>query len=355
MIGLASTVAGVTLSSLAMAAEDGAAQLLVAPQLSPVERFKSLLTSPPVIERLVYSIALPNAGHVAVSLDTGLAGATNHEYYELRWQPNAMLHRQLTAPDQTIDDLVRGRCFRLWEDQFYFLDARTRPSLYVLERQKAARGMYPDAYHAAHIRMTEALQPINLGISHLYPGMVRWNGDTFDAVSMADKKPIWIRGRISRICRGVPEEIKVQYSNDMGMAEYRIAYEYHGYRAPWYPDRIASHLLRGKTEILYSDFAILSVAAASAPLNQSHFEIASSRQEMEDSLLYLTNNSIYAKLASGRFIETPAAIPARKLSVADYYRNRFYYAAVTIWTFAILVLGFRTWQQNRTNQRRMES
>jgi hypothetical protein len=255
-----------------------------------------------------------------------------------------MFHRHLTSPDEAAGTNVPGMCFSLWDDRFLFLDARTKPALYVFEREKIARGIYPGPHHAAHIRITEAVQPLTLGVAHMYPGMARWTGDAFAVVSMADKKPMWIRGRLAAFSNDIPVELRVQYSNDMGVADYRIAYDYAAYRAPWYPSRIASHFVRGDQEVLLGEWHLLSLATAPGPLPESHFNPLATSLADSGRLLYLTNDSIYSRLPSGQFLETPYGAPAVQLASKDYHRNRYFYAAAGAWTIALLALGWRTQQ-----------
>jgi hypothetical protein len=305
------------------------------------ERFKRLLNAPPVIEQLVYSRALPEAGRVAVSAENPIAGSRNVEFYELRWQTNGMFCRQLLAPEQARDNDVRGECFSLWNDRFCFLDALTRPSVYVIERDKLARGIYPDAYHAAHIRMTDALLPLTFGISHIYPGQLRWEGDSFTGCSMADKKPIWIRGRISGFTNAVPNELRVQYSNDMGHAEYRVQYDYAAEAPAGYPSRISNYLVGGNKELLYSVLTVLSIRTTNRSLAESHFRPSAELGPGKPSWLYLTNDAIYSSLPSGGLIEAQVSRPSFRLSGRECYKNRYYYLGAALWTVALFALGLR--------------
>lgn len=328
----------------------GHAAALPSGAATPLERFQRLFSSPPVIWQLVYSQTLPNAGRVAVSLEQGLTGATNQEMFEVRWQTNAMLHRELFSIEQRNDNEIRGECFSLWNDRFHFLDARTRPSLYVVERKKAVEGVYSDVYHAAHIRLTHASEILNLGVSHTSPGSIHWEGDHFQLVSMADKKPISLTGRISAVSNGVPVEIRVKYSNDVGAAEYRIAYTYERYAAPYYPSRIDSFLLRNGKEILYTQFYLLEVKTSPAALPESHFVPGAFLTPAEQSLLYLTNNSTYSKLPSGLMIEVPAAIPSLEFSAKDLKRNCFYYFAALAWSSLLISFGFKLCLRTKTKK-----
>jgi len=307
---------------------------------SPKERFKALLQSPPVIERLVFVEKLPVNPHHAVPLDQGIAASTNFQTFELRWQTNAMFLRQIRNLNDLTNQFVPGECFTLWNDQFYFLDAGRKAMLYVLEQEKARAGIYPPPYHATLIKRGKAAEVLNLGISHLTPGSIRWEGDTFHAVSTADKKPIHIRGEISGLTNGIPIEMKVQYSNDVSVANYRMTYAYESYRPPYYPTRITAHFINRDKEIEYRAYSILSLATSPNPLPQSRFGPEPFLLANAMPTFYLTNDSIFFKLPSGQLIETPATIPKLRLSGSDFFKNRYYYfaaASVTLWFLALVL------------------
>ena len=66
----------------------------------------------------------------------------------------------------------------------------------------------------------------------------------------------------SRLTNGIPSELSVLYSNDMGVARYRIAYAYHHYAPPFLPDRVTLFFQAPEKEIEYRTYEILSLRAA---------------------------------------------------------------------------------------------
>lgn len=320
-------------------------------EVTPLKRFKTLLEAPPVVARLVFSETLPKDPTKAVPLDTGLADSTNRIFYELRWQPNAMFCRQIRRPDDITNQAIVGACFSVWEDKLYFLSAGGNPMLYVLEKEKAKRGDYPAPYHASLIRRCRAAEPLNLGISHLQPGMIRWEGNQFKVVTTADKKAMYIRGDVSGFSNNIPCELTVQYSNDMGVANYRIEYHYDTYAPPYYPSRITSYFRYHGKEICYRACQLLSIQTAPKALPESSFDPSPYILASRRALLYLTNDSIYFKLPSGKLIESPSSVPKLKLSSVDYRKNIGYYLAAATVTLLFLGLTAREWiHQHQINR-----
>ncbi|MCI0540401.1 MAG: hypothetical protein L0Z50_34800 [Verrucomicrobiales bacterium] len=306
---------------------------------TPKDRFKALFSAPPIVERMIVTERLPKDPIHAVPLDTGLADSTNSVTYELRWQSNAMFLRTLARPSDSTNYVMGSPCFTLWDDHFYFLDNTKAAVLYVLEEENAAQGTYSGAYHATMIRRGKGTQILNLGVNHLNPGMIKWDGDGFLATGIADRRPIQIQGQITGYTNDIPSEMQVDYFNETGLARYRILYEYHSYRPPYYPARIRINLLYKNREVEYASYAIDSVSIAAKPLPRSHFDPAPFIEANRLQVQYFTNGNVYSKLPSGGLIETFGAAPKIKLSARDYRSNGYYYLAVGAATSLFLVLA----------------
>jgi hypothetical protein len=295
---------------------------------TPKDHFKALLSSPPTIERMIFMERLPKDPNHAVPLDTGLADSTNSLIYELRWQTNATFLRTLKDPSGFTNYTMSGRCFTLWNDQFYFLDNPKSAVLYVLEEAKAAQGNYTGPYHATTIRKGKATQILNLGINHVKPGTIRWEGDSFSASAIADKRPIQVQGHITGYSNGIPSEMHVEYFNESGIARYRLLYDYASFAPPYYPSRIRINFFYKDKEVEYQDYTIQSVQVAAKPLPSTHYDPKPFIDANQLQLQYFTNGSVYFALPSGQLIETFGNAPKTKLSRADYKLNRYYYLAV---------------------------
>jgi hypothetical protein len=294
----------------------------------PQDHFKALLSSPPTIERMIFTERLPKDPIHAVPLDTGLADSTNSLTYELRWQTNATFLRTLTHPWGFTNYAMSGQCFTLWNDQFYFLDNPKAAVLYVLEEAKAAQGNYTGPYHATMIRKGKATQILNLGINHVKPGTIRWDGDSFAVTGVADKRPIQIQGQITGYSNGIPSEMQVEYLSESGLARYRLLYDYATYAPPFYPSRIRINFFYKDKEIEYQSYSIESVKVAAKPLPRTHFDPKPFIEANQLQLQYFTNGSVYFALPSGQLIETFGNAPKMGLSRTDYKLNRYYYLAV---------------------------
>ena len=322
------------------------------PDPTPKERFKMLLQSPPAIERLIFREKLPPIPNRPVPLESGITRSTNFATFELRWRTNAMFVRRL----ETASDLKTSKIFRvafsLLNDDFWFLDAGTNAFLYHMEHDRVRRGLVPPAYDAAYYRISRYGEILNLGLSHLWPGTVHWDGDRFHAQGIADKKPMFVSGQISRLNPyGVPTELTVTYSNNMGLAHYRIVYDYERYRPPFYPSRVSLRWQAPAREIEYRTYDIIEVTASTQPLPDDHFLAAALIRENRMALQYFTNDSVYVQLPSGRMLESPNGSPKLTLTGADYARNRYFYLAAALVTTAFLGLALKP-QPHSTEPRR---
>lgn len=313
---------------------------------TPKDRFKTLFSAPPVVERMIVTERLPKDSIHAVPLETGLADSTNFVTYELRWQSNAMFLRTLARPTDSTNYAMTGQCFTLWDDHFYYLDNPRAAVLYVLEEANAAKGIYSGAYQATVIRMGKATQILNLGVNHLKPGGIIWEEDGFSASGMADRRVIQIQGQITGYTNDIPSEMSVEYFNETGLARYRILYDYRSYVPPYYPWRIRINLLHKDQEIEYASYSIESVSTAAQRLPKGHFDPAPFIEANRLETHYYTNGNVYSRLPSGQLIETFGAAPKMKLSAREYRSNGYYYLAVAVATTFFFVLAL--------NQRKKE-
>jgi hypothetical protein len=159
-----------------------------------------------------------------------------------------------------------------------------------------------------------------------------------------------VSGRISQVTNGMPSQMQVLYSNNMGVARYRLSYEYQPQPSPFFPSRITLYLQQRGQEIEYRQYDILSLKRGTSPLSLDIFSPAKLLEANRMALRFYTNDAIYAALPSGRLLQTPAAAPRLALGREDYYRNRYFYLALTVITLSfggvVLRLGLvRTTKQ----------
>lgn len=307
---------------------------------SSKDLFKLLLQSPPAIEHLVFREKLAPVLNQPVPLSEGISRSTNFASYQLTWQTNGMLVRRLPDTPDLISQRLPKVAFNRLYDNFWFLDAGTNVYFYQLEHERARAGFVPPAYDAAWFRITRYGEILNLGLSHLWPGTVRWEADRFNAWGIADKKPLRVCGEITQLSNGMPTELRVTYSNNMGIAWYRIVYDYRN-RDFWpYPNRVTSYWKAPQREIEYRAYEITELRLARRPLPDEVFR-PTEIGENPSRVRYFTNNSVYIRLPSGRMLEAPGAGPKLALTRADYYRNRYFYVASTAVTVAFVALGIK--------------
>jgi hypothetical protein len=313
-------------------------------EIGPKEAFKQLLSAPPPVAQLVFREKLPPVANEPVPLQGGIEGSTNFALYQLRWQSNGLVVHSLRSTNQTSAAQRADVGFTLWNDTFCFLDIGTNAFVYQLEHQRAQQGQVTPSYDAAWYRVSRYGEVLNLGLSHLWPGTVHWDGDRFTARGIADKKAIYLTGVLSSSSNGLPCELKVAYSNDMNVAHYRIAYEYTPEIQLPFPGRIRLFFQNRGSEIEFRSYELLSLTRAQTPMPRESFAPEALTQTAPKSgpMRYLTNGSIYIRLPSGQMLETPAASAKLSLGREDYHRNRYFYAATALVGASFVFLIVRT-------------
>ena len=318
------------------------------PPPSAVDAFKRLLDAPPVIERLVYRETLPPRPSAVIPMDVGISRSTNYAIYEIRWQTNAMSARTLESNLSSERLAAYRAAFTLWDENFWFLDNSTNLFVYHLEHNRVRHGHVPASYDAAWYRISRYGEIINLGLSHLKPGSVRWDQDRFSATGLADKKPMTVTGSISHLSNGIPCELSVRYSNSTAVVDYRLAYEYDERRTSFYPRRVSLFVKHGARETEYRRYEILSLKTSRHALPETYFDPDGRLRSPSVRLQLLTNDSIYIRLPSGKLIEGQVAIPHSSLSRAEHYRNRYFYMSLGLVTMAC----FRAFVQSKQESTR---
>jgi hypothetical protein len=183
---------------------------------------------------------------------------------------------------------------------------------------------------------------LNLGLSHVWPGSVRWTGDRFVAQGIANKQPMLLSGLISRFTNNIPCEMTVCYSNTLGIARYRIAYEYHSLKPPLFPSRISMLLQTGGREIEYRSYEVRSLKRATRPMQEISFSPEAIQHVNDLPVKYLTNGSVFIRLPSGRLLEA-GGVPAKlSLTAQDHYSNRYFYASALFLSAIFVFFAVRT-------------
>ena len=261
-----------------------------------------------------------------------------------------MVFRTLLTTNLAAEQGVPGAAFTLRNDRFTFIESPTNIMVYQLEQERVKNGEFPATYDAASYRLRRASEPLNLGLSHLLAGSVKWDGDRFQAVGSADKKRISITGEISDYVGGVPAALRVQYSNDMGVARYRIAYTYATAKLGDFPETITIFFDNKGREIEYRAYAILKRTVSVGRPPEGLFDPYSYVPRAQTTVRLSTNDSFYVVTPSGRLFETPSgASPKLRLTQNDYYRNRYVYALMAALTIAFSVLFVKHANSSKTN------
>ncbi len=295
------------------------------------DAFKRLLDSPPVIERLIYTETLPPENKSPLSYAEGILGSSNYFHGLLRWQEGAFLFAELNAPNVEEGYRLSGRDFLQYDGLFTFIHSRTNTTVYQRAEDTLDRVSVSTVEDTAVYRTRRRIEPITLGISHLLPGQVEWEGDQFRAVGIADRKAVDISGEILSLSDSRPDKLAVRYASDVGAADYVIHYSYENPDILPFPNRIENVFHYQGKEILYREYEISDVSLGTESLPKSMFTPELITQ-MENSTTHVaTNGTFYLKLDGGQLLEVPSGVaPKTKLSKGDYWQNRYVYAFLLI-------------------------
>lgn len=165
----------------------------------------------------------------------------------------------------------------------------------------------------------------------------------------ADRKPMHVFGVISGQSNGIPTEMKVAYSNDMGVAHYRMEYHYQTYQFPYLPTEMRAYFTYQGKEILYQSYHPLEVRLANHLISAEEFDpMKMFHKEEWIATRYVTNDSLYVALPNGRMLKTETLdVPRVRFVSRDYYRARYAYLAMATLFVTFCVLAVRM-QKSRT-------
>lgn len=325
------------------------------PDPERLERFQRLLSNPPIIRELLYVEKLPPVRDRPPPLDRGIQDSTQFATGLLSWQPGAMAFRALahTNSNAQADRTYAGLAFWFRDDTMTFLEGPTNVLVYRMEHNRVQHGEFPPTYDAATYRLRRQSEPLSLGLSHLLPGSVQWDGLRFTAVGSADKQPIYVSGAITGYTNGIPNEMKVFYTKDSSKtpvsgASYRIAYTYDRWEPPWFPSQITLYFQRGTREIEYRSYRILSVVTSDKPLPAEVFDPFRHLSRDQVRVTLATNDSHYVVLPGGALLQASGgATPKARLTAGDVYRNRYAYLAIAAVNVGFGVCYLKTRRKER--------
>lgn len=321
-------------NALASSAEDSSSVLA---NLSPAERFKTFLSSPAVVESLVFSERLAPDPKTPWRTDIPLTNSTSFRYYEARWQPGAFFLREIAAPDALSDPVTPGLLAVHFGDQCWFHYGRGLTDDFI----DYGAGASNHVCEVVKLNSGVLKQVMTLGIMHCDIGSIEWTGDHCSVRSAPDEYQT--SGDLHRSSEGLVDSVRVTYSNDKGEIHWVIRYHYQANSTtPWFPSFIRCYWLDGANEIERDEFQVFTIKIRNKASDFQSFQPESLIRANQWQIHLFTNNAIFAVLPGGQLkklkdVQVEAAITkgrGKVLQLATVYSS---WAVLNLGIFILMV------------------
>ncbi len=191
------------------------------PNPSPVERFKLFLSSPPVVESLIFSERLPPDPQQPGRTDIPVSASLAFRYYQARWQPGAYFLREIAAPNAQSDLKTPGLLAVRFNEQCWFHFGHGYGSI---DRLESGSYFSNDVCQTAFNNSSVLRQVMTFGLMHSDAGSVEWRGNQFRVRTPA--LGLRITGELNVLASGLVQSLKVTYFNAKGEIHWLISYSY---------------------------------------------------------------------------------------------------------------------------------
>ncbi len=367
--GVVLALAIIALGGLSAAPGQRAGQPDVPPAVSPagkgapppagdvaaVEAFKNFLSSPPIVESLVFSERQPPDPKAPWRTDVPLNSSQAFRYYEVRWQPGAYLLREFDAPGALSDLHTAGRLAARFNDQCWFHFGRG----YHTEIVQTGAGATNRVCQAAYLNSDVLRQVLTLGLMHSEVGSVEWRGNRFRV--RQPTRDVRIAGELAPSASGLADSLRVTYTDKSGDINWVIRYDYgNAPAAGALPSTIRCFWLDRDREVERSEFVIQSLRTPPAPLGAEAFLDAGLLRSNTWQVRVYSNEAVYVVLPDktlkmverlGRQV-VPRRLPGQP-GVAKLAAVYTVWAGVNVWIFILGVrMSVRARQEPKMTQRK---
>jgi hypothetical protein len=335
----------VNVSPLTTRAEDGSNS---AP--SPVEQFKNFISSPPIIQNLVFQQKVPMESG-ARPLDGTFALSTRFDYYHGKWQPDGMLFRRLNRPEDATNFTFAGNLVSVSAHQHALVEPGGRLTTWD-DRDPSVAGKTISVFYTTQLALDPLREILNLGIMRAGIGTIRWVGDQFRTECEVDHKRVLITGELVPSRDAPPSGMRVCYMFPNMTNRYVLRYGYApGLKYSFLPAAITNFWVtqsrRGvEKEIELDEWRILALDIAEAPLLAESFNPAPFTGQGEWTTRVYTNGALYTRLTNGMLqfpvsLETPKRpfLPRLRASPRVVYTC---WAGLNIAIFALMLRAKHT-------------
>jgi len=324
-----------------------AASASVAPDSPAVTEFKKFLSTPPVVESIVFSERQHPDPQKPSRLDLPLSSSQVFRYYDGRFQQDAFLLREVRDKDAisdlrttgllAADDGVAG-----W---FYY---GPNSGNKIIEfgsgiTNKVRRSAYVTSYNLRQVLM--------LGLMRSMPGSVEWNGNRFRV--LRSDPDLSARGELHVSENGMVEGLNVIYRLDSGDVHWRIRYAYDEGNSTQLPSRIRCFVLQDNAEFEIVDFEVYQLRLSSYALTRDDFRPDKIAAANHWQMLLHTNDAVYLTTKEGALQKLEVS---RRVLPPDEGRNHLakmppgIYAAWAGTNLSIFILVWRVGANKSLNQ-----
>lgn len=276
-------------------ATDGATAETFGEGISPIDSFKTFLSSPPVVEHLIFSERLPPDPEKPWRYDLSVSESRVYRYYEARWQPGAYFLRDIAATDSAGDPRTLGVLAARFDNHSWFHDSFGYRGRFL---QFSAE---PDGRlcQTADLNSDVLRQVMTFGLMHSYIGSIRWNGNSFRV--LASTLDLEIAGELTPSLSGLPDSLSVTYTGSQGDIHWIIRYAYGaGEDTTGLPSTIRGFWVSDGQELQRTEFVIYALKTRTAKLGLEAFSPARLAATNSWEQHFVSSNAVYALLPSGK-------------------------------------------------------
>lgn len=251
----------------------------LATEYSALDRFKRFLESRPAVQACLFEREL------RIPLPTDIKQAQRQTFF-FRWRPDAYYLQAVTdtnAIDAPREDQVYvGRIRDLvWE-----LHAGNLTTIHGLEVRAAAARAVRGIEEFAHATVETVL---NLGLSEIKPGSVRWRDDELQAESEAGE----VFGQLT-LRAGLPAEIALRHTRD-GPVRAVVRYRYDEiFAGGTFPVEFERYRIVDDREYPEVRITLLHLDMETSPVPLALFEPLRFVPEAQDRFFIVSNDTVYA-------------------------------------------------------------
>ncbi len=322
----------IALTGMAALATEGS---LLAADRHAVDRFKGIMSDLPPAGEIVFSVTFANG---------------QEEFYDYRWDNESFAVRKANEMDHLFEqqpDLKRviagGRDgSNYWRLRDY---PGFGPNLLEWDSERDSSSVTNAVRLPVETLLFFPRAVLCMGVMHLGPGSLRWNGDQFD-YSASDQH---FSGAVSRDTHSRARELRVTHNAD-SVRRYVVSYDYgDGDKPDWMPETIQMHLIEtgGHLRKLHQ-FRILK--ASFDPQPAGHLSPTALIQERIVVTGFLSNNDTYfSRGGQPKRLLRPEEVPAvNNASPMSRSLSLLFLAVAVLAAPAVLAIKAWLWRDKTT-------